>query len=91
MLPLELSFELSIGEVILIVAVIAIATLLLSIKRAQETSEAKMSHAQAVSSYKECPARFGFLKKLPRGSRIPEECFVCNRLIECLGFEHSYE
>jgi hypothetical protein len=31
----------------------------------------------------ECKHEFGFLRTLPRESRIPEECFGCSQIIEC--------
>ncbi len=31
-----------------------------------------------------CPHTFGYLSKLPEGSSLPEECFLCPKVVECL-------
>ncbi len=86
----DVSFELSIGEIVLLVAVIALALLLIRIRRTQEASEKQnLSYAPVEWVSRDCPARFGFLSSLPRGGLIPEECYVCPRLIECLGFQRT--
>lgn len=33
-----------------------------------------------------CPHSFGYLSKLPKGSSLPEECFLCPKVVECLAF-----
>lgn len=33
----------------------------------------------------ECPHFFGYLKKRPKDSSIPEECLTCDKMIECLS------
>jgi len=85
----ELSFELSIGEVIIILIVIALILLVITIERTEATGKKKMYYASQSWATKECPARFGFLQRLPRGGTIPEECYVCPQLIECLGFQRT--
>lgn len=32
----------------------------------------------------ECPHFFGYLKKIPKNSTIPDDCFVCPKMVECL-------
>lgn len=32
-----------------------------------------------------CLHHFGFLSKLPKNIPIPEECFFCSRVIECIA------
>ena len=32
-----------------------------------------------------CPHSFGYLSKLPKGQPLPEECFLCSKLVECLA------
>ncbi|UCC58128.1 MAG: hypothetical protein JSW14_07190 [Candidatus Bathyarchaeum sp.] len=32
----------------------------------------------------ECPYHFGYLASRPKGSPIPQECFVCQRLGDCM-------
>jgi len=32
-----------------------------------------------------CLHHFGYLSKLPKNIPIPEECFFCSRVIECIA------
>jgi hypothetical protein len=32
-----------------------------------------------------CPHSFGYLSKLPEGTPLPEECFLCPKVVECLA------
>ena len=32
----------------------------------------------------ECSHFFGYLKKIPKNSTIPDDCFVCPKMVECL-------
>ena len=32
-----------------------------------------------------CPHNFGYLSKLPKNTLIPEECFFCSRVIDCIA------
>jgi len=32
-----------------------------------------------------CPHRFEYLRNLPKNSPIPDECFGCPKILECLG------
>jgi hypothetical protein len=89
----ELSFDFSIGEVVIILIVTALILLVITIERTEKTI-AKRTKPPATPStmlmaMKECPARFGFLQKLPRGSTIPIECYICPQLIECLGYQRT--
>ena len=33
-----------------------------------------------------CPHSFGYLSKLPKGAALPEECFLCSKVVDCLVF-----
>jgi DNA-directed RNA polymerase subunit RPC12/RpoP len=33
----------------------------------------------------QCPHEFGYLKKRQKGSPIPDECLVCQKMIQCLS------
>ena len=44
----------------------------------QETEPMKPENAPA------CPYHVGYLKKRPKNSPIPETCFVCSKMIECM-------
>jgi hypothetical protein len=32
-----------------------------------------------------CPHSFGYLSTLPKGSPLPEECFLCPKVVDCLA------
>ncbi len=32
-----------------------------------------------------CPHHFGYLSELPKSSSIPEECFFCPKVVECIA------
>ncbi len=86
----ELTFELSIGDVIVILILVTLILIVLIIDRTRATvTNAQLLQAQLPMAMKECPARFGFLHRLPRGGTIPEECYVCHQLVECLGFQRN--
>jgi len=36
------------------------------------------------SNGKDCPHQFGYLKELPKNRPIPNECFGCQKIVECL-------
>ena len=46
----------------------------------RKAEKIKESHENVVG----CKHFFGFLKKRPKGSPIPDECLTCSRMIECL-------
>lgn len=33
--------------------------------------------------YANCLHSFGYLKNIPKGNSIPEECYVCPRMVQC--------
>lgn len=84
MFPFELSF------LHVAVVIVAIAILLHKVesrqvyRRALETSKKReLLHNRSSEDSVHCPVHFGFLKKLPVGSSIPEECYSCNRIAKC--------
>jgi hypothetical protein len=34
-----------------------------------------------------CAYHFGFLRSLPKNSRLPDKCLGCQKIVECLTFE----
>lgn len=36
------------------------------------------------NSGKDCPHKFGYLRGLPKNRPIPEECFGCEKIVDCL-------
>ncbi|MBT0159103.1 hypothetical protein G4O51_03880 [Candidatus Bathyarchaeota archaeon A05DMB-2] len=45
--------------------------------------EVKTETEEASSSA--CAHNFGYLKQRPKNTPIPEECFICNKMIECMS------
>ncbi len=101
-----LSFELSVVDVVLVMAIIVI--LLLQLKKAPtESSTEKLSDEKgrpledlkslitrntsrkreipthAPEGSVDCSHHFGYLKTLPLGSVVPEECRSCSRATRC--------
>jgi len=37
----------------------------------------------------ECSHFFGYLRKIPRNTPIPDECFSCLKMVECLSYDVS--
>jgi cytoskeletal protein RodZ len=37
------------------------------------------------TDFKGCPHKFGYLRTLPKSTPIPDGCFGCPRILECLG------
>lgn len=37
----------------------------------------------------ECSHFFGYLRKIPRNTSIPDECFSCPKMVECLSYSIS--
>ena len=37
----------------------------------------------------ECRHFFGYLKKIPKNTSIPDECFGCHRMVDCLYYDVS--
>jgi hypothetical protein len=86
----ELTLEMSIGDVIVILILVTFILINLIIDQTREpVARAQLIENQLPIAMKECPARFGFLHKLPRGGTIPEECYICHQLVECLGFQRN--
>lgn len=104
-----LSFELSVIDIILAIAIIVI--LLLQVKKTptESTTEPKLSRekkkpfegskksfvkrktlgkkkflAHTPEGSIDCPHHFGYLKKLSLGSSVPEECYNCSQMMQCL-------
>ena len=49
----------------------------------ETTSDSLVQKADDTSS---CPHTMGYLKKRPKNSPIPESCFTCNKMIECMAY-----
>ncbi len=49
-----------------------------------ETSKRKKSHTRSSEGPVLCPHHLGYLKTLPKRSSIPEECYSCPRMMQCL-------
>jgi hypothetical protein len=47
------------------------------------------SSTRALELSVKCPRRFGYLKTLPLGSSVPDECYNCPRMMQCLFHENQ--
>jgi len=102
-----LSFELSVIDIALIIAVVVLLMLFLTHKHGQPTTESelprkgqkkplekpkvtaktvqeKTSKTQSPMDFQECMHHFGYLRTLPRGTPVPDECFGCKKILRCL-------
>jgi len=108
-----LSFDVSVIDIVLAIAVIVI--LLLQVKktstestaepevslgqrkplqnlenvRARKAFRKQESHNQISEGSADCPHHFGHLKTLPLGSSVPENCYSCSRVTECLAADEQ--
>ena len=44
----------------------------------------ELSYTGSLESSMDCPHHFGYLKTLPLGSSVPQECYNCSRMMQCL-------
>lgn len=49
----------------------------------QEKTMAPMK-TESASSKKDCIHQFGYLRTIPKNKPIPDECFGCTKIVECL-------
>jgi len=42
------------------------------------------ARTESVSSKRDCLHQFGYLRTLPKNAPIPDECFGCPKIVECL-------
>jgi len=43
-----------------------------------------LAKTEPASSKKDCLHEFGYLRTLPKNTPIPDECFGCSKIVECL-------
>lgn len=104
-----LSFELSVIDVVLIIAVVILLSFHVTKtpkgsnvkskssvdmekslekgnmkKSVSKTSKTKKSFTSLPEDSVKCPHHLGYLKSLPLGSSVPEECYSCSRMMQCL-------
>ena len=48
-------------------------------------AEKKSFYLFGQKDFEGCPHEFEYLKTLPKNTPIPDECFGCHKIIECLG------
>jgi len=53
----------------------------------QKLSTASPKHLQARPA--KCSHFFGYLRKIPKNTTIPDECFSCPTMVECLSYDIS--
>jgi hypothetical protein len=98
-----LSFELSVMDLVLVIAVVTLLLLYITKISTKYAGKSKPSPKQAKASERsdihvamphsstrsfefsaKCPHHFGYLKTLPLGRSVPEECYSCSRMMQCL-------
>jgi hypothetical protein len=99
-----LSFDLSVIDIVLVIAVIILLILQITKRPAKTTTEEKPTTAIAdlkteeeevqsptppQKNSDECPHQFGYLKKLGKNAAIPDECLSCSRMMKCLYSSES--
>lgn len=50
----------------------------------QPEKTATPARAEAFPTRKDCMHQFGYLRTFPKNSPIPDECFGCERIVDCL-------
>jgi len=59
----------------------------------REIPKQERIHIQAknnsVPLKKDCPHHFGYLRTFPKNSPIPDECFDCEKIVDCLVYKKS--
>lgn len=54
-------------------------------KKEPVTEKRKSFFIFGKTSFEGCPHEFGYLRNLPKNAPIPDECFGCSQILECLG------
>jgi len=57
----------------------------LKIKTALQKEQERENEEPKEPSTPRCTHDFGYLKKRPKGTSIPDECLVCPKMIQCLS------
>ena len=57
----------------------------LKIRTALQNEQEKEREEIEETSTQKCSHEFGYLKKRPKGASIPDECLVCQKMIQCLS------
>lgn len=86
--PFEFLSELSFVHAVIVIVAIAILAYYAE-KRRLRRYVLNMSKRRELRSFQgdsvECPVQFGYLRSLPSGSSVPDECNSCPRLAQCAG------
>ena len=61
------------------------APIALKIKNALEKEQERENEEPEEPSAPKCTHDFGYLKKRPKGTSIPDECLICPQMIQCLS------
>jgi len=51
----------------------------------EEEEPLKMEVEDTTEETVACPHHFGYLKRRPKNTPIPEECFTCSKMIDCMS------
>ena len=59
-------------------------------QKTETDKEAKKSYFLfGERNFEGCPHKFGYLRSLPKNTPIPDECFGCSQIIECLRISEN--
>jgi hypothetical protein len=61
------------------------APITLKIKTAVQKEQERENEELEKPDTLKCTHEFGYLKKRPKGTSIPDECLVCRKMIQCLS------
>jgi hypothetical protein len=50
----------------------------------QKVKDAISNQSQIEKTNEKCPFHFGYISELPKANPIPEECFLCAKLLKCI-------
>ena len=56
------------------------------IPKKEEAKPKTVEAEDAQDSIPGCKNTIGFLKRKPKDTPIPEECFICSKMIECMAY-----
>jgi hypothetical protein len=101
-----LSFDVSVIDIILAVAIVVLLCLYIAKKPDASTIESKSkvdevhplrenkklmlkasrlkNSAKSPTSFQNCVHIFGYLRNMPRNTPVPDECFGCPKVMQCL-------
>ena len=50
----------------------------------QKVKDAISNQSYIIKTKTKCPYHFGYISELPKAHSLPEECFLCAKLLKCI-------